>query len=84
MSLEEMLDLMTLVHEYSELPVRHNEDNLNGELAKRCPIDVNSYTLDSSHTKAHLLLQAHMSRLQLPHRYQIGSRSSYQNPPSHG
>lgn len=31
-----------------------------------CPLEVNSYTLDNSHTKAHLLLQAHFSHLQLP------------------
>ncbi|CAL4069160.1 unnamed protein product, partial [Meganyctiphanes norvegica] len=66
MTLIDMLDLLTQVHEYSELPVRHNEDNMNGGLAKSCPISVNQYTYDSPHTKAHLLLQAHMSRLQLP------------------
>lgn len=64
--MEDLLDLLTQVHEYDELPVRHNEDNMNGELAKSCPIEVNPYTYDSSHTKAHLLLQAHMSRLPLP------------------
>nr|XP_045603528.1 activating signal cointegrator 1 complex subunit 3-like [Procambarus clarkii] len=65
-TMEDLLDLLTQAHEYDQLPVRHNEDNLNGELAKSCPIEVNAYTYDSSHTKAHLLLQAHMSRLQLP------------------
>ena len=65
-TLEQILELLTEVQEYSELPVRHNEDNLNGELAKRCPIEVNPYTYDSPHTKAHLLLQAHMSHLPLP------------------
>ncbi|KAH8021383.1 hypothetical protein HPB51_015563 [Rhipicephalus microplus] len=34
------------------------------DLAKACPIPVDS--LDSPHTKAHLLFQAHFSRLQLP------------------
>lgn len=65
-SMEELLDLMTQAHEYNELPVRHNEDNLNAVLAKSCPIKVNEYTYDSPHTKTHLLLQAHMSRLKLP------------------
>lgn len=36
------------------------------ELAKNCPLKVNQYTLDSPHTKAQLLFQAHFSRLQLP------------------
>lgn len=66
MTLVDMLDLLTQVHEYSEIPVRHNEDKLNEGLAKSCPIAVNQYTYDSPHTKTHLLLQAHMSRLQLP------------------
>lgn len=65
-SLEDLLNVMTLVHEYSELPVRHNEDLLNEELAKECPIEVAPGTFNSSHTKAHLLLQCHFSRQQLP------------------
>ncbi|KAL7638072.1 UNVERIFIED_CONTAM: hypothetical protein RMT77_011697 [Armadillidium vulgare] len=65
-TLNDLLLILTEVHEYDELPVRHNEDNLNGELAKRCPIEVNPYTYDSPHTKAHLLLQSHMSRIPLP------------------
>ena len=39
---------------------------MNAELAKSCPLDVNQYTFDSSHTKAFLLLQSHISRLPLP------------------
>nr|XP_053627903.1 activating signal cointegrator 1 complex subunit 3-like [Cherax quadricarinatus] len=58
LTVEDFLDLLTQAYEYDQLPVRHNEDNLNGELAKSCPIEVNAYTYDSSHTKAHLLLQA--------------------------
>jgi len=65
-TLEELLVLLSDAHEYSELPVRHNEDLLNGELAKNCRLPVNMYSLDSSHTKTHLLLQAHFSRLSLP------------------
>ncbi len=36
------------------------------ELAKFCKIKVDSSTYDSPHTKTHLLLQAHFSRLTLP------------------
>lgn len=64
--LEEMLQLLCDVHEYEELPVRHNEDVLNEELSKRCPIPVESFSYDSPHTKANLLFQAHFSRLSLP------------------
>ncbi|XP_046669965.1 activating signal cointegrator 1 complex subunit 3-like [Homalodisca vitripennis] len=63
---EDLLQCLCNVHEYSQLPVRHNEDNLNGELAKLCPLPVDYIQLDSPHVKAHLLLQAHFSHIQLP------------------
>lgn len=66
LNLEELLRVLSDAYEYDQLPVRHNEDSLNGELAKSCPLAVDSYSLDSPHTKALLLLQAHFSRLQLP------------------
>ena len=53
---------MTDTEEYAELPVRHNEDELNAELARDCPLPVVDSTMDSPHTKAYLLLQAHFSR----------------------
>ena len=48
------------------MPVRHNEDLLNTELAKQCPVQLNAYTMDSPHQKVHLLLQSHFCRNQLP------------------
>ena len=36
------------------------------ELAKSCPVKVDSLTYDSPHTKTFLLMQAHFSRLPLP------------------
>ncbi|XP_021913277.1 activating signal cointegrator 1 complex subunit 3 isoform X2 [Zootermopsis nevadensis] len=65
-NVEQLLKILSDAHEYDQLPVRHNEDGLNGELAKSCPLQVDQYSLDSPHTKALLLLQAHFSRLQLP------------------
>jgi activating signal cointegrator complex subunit 3 len=62
----EILKLMTDVTEYNELPVRHNEDTLNADLAKLLPIAVNEFTYDDPHTKAHLLLQAHFTGTTLP------------------
>ncbi|XP_070568490.1 activating signal cointegrator 1 complex subunit 3-like [Ptychodera flava] len=62
----DLLNILSDAKEYAELPVRHNEDALNGNLAEKCPLEVNPYTYDSSHTKTHLLLQAYFSRLQLP------------------
>ena len=62
----ELLELFCLADEFSELPVRHNEDGLNEELAKLCPFPPSTPSWDSPHTKAFLLLQAHFGRMQLP------------------
>uniref|UniRef100_A0A6Q2ZC08 Activating signal cointegrator 1 complex subunit 3 n=1 Tax=Esox lucius TaxID=8010 RepID=A0A6Q2ZC08_ESOLU len=64
--IEDILSVLTDAEEYGELPVRHNEDQLNSELAQRLPLQVNPHSYDSAHTKTHLLLQAHFSRAQLP------------------
>ncbi|XP_006881253.1 PREDICTED: activating signal cointegrator 1 complex subunit 3 [Elephantulus edwardii] len=65
-TLEELLFILSDAEEYTDLPVRHNEDHMNSELAKCLPIEVNPHSFDSPHTKAHLLLQAHLSRAMLP------------------
>ena len=36
------------------------------DLAAQVPLPVDEYSLDSSHTKTHLLLQAHFGRVPLP------------------
>ena len=61
-----MLSHVQNAHEFSELPVRHNEDHVNSELAAKLPLSVDPHTYDSSNTKTHLLLQAHFSRVPLP------------------
>ncbi|WAR07339.1 ASCC3-like protein [Mya arenaria] len=65
-TIPELIDVLTNASEYAELPVRHNEDQLNSELSKSVPLEVNPHTLDSPHTKANLLLQCHFGRLPLP------------------
>ncbi|KAI1885583.1 hypothetical protein AGOR_G00205300 [Albula goreensis] len=65
-SLQDLLLVLTDAEEYAELPVRHNEDQLNSELARRLPLEVNPHSYDSAHTKTHLLLQAHFSHAPLP------------------
>ncbi|XP_064563296.1 activating signal cointegrator 1 complex subunit 3 [Zonotrichia leucophrys gambelii] len=65
-NVEELLLILTNADEYTDLPVRHNEDQMNSELAKHLPIEVNPHSFDSSHTKTHLLLQAHFSHAMLP------------------
>ncbi|XP_071957193.1 activating signal cointegrator 1 complex subunit 3-like [Antedon mediterranea] len=62
----DLINILANAHEFNELPVRHNEDGINSELAKKLPLEVNQHSFDDPHTKAHLLFQAHFCRLQLP------------------
>ena len=39
---------------------------MNSELTENVPLEVNKYSYDSPHTKAHLLLESHFSRNALP------------------
>lgn len=66
LTVDQYLYILCNSYEYNELPVRHNEELLNEELAKLCRYSVDQYSYDSPHTKAFLLLQAHFSRLPLP------------------
>merc|ERR1719359_1234832 len=68
LSFVELMRVLCECPEYDELPVRHNEDKLNAEFAENCPleIDLAVQAYDSPHTKAFLLLQAHMWGLALP------------------
>ena len=66
MSLEDVLIVLCDSTEFDQLPVRHNEDLLNADLAKNCPLDTSRRSMESPNTKALLLLQAHFSRIQLP------------------
>lgn len=49
--------VLCAAHEFEELPVRHNEDKLNLQLARDVRWEVDTRTLDDPHTKANLLLQ---------------------------
>jgi len=61
-----LLRILCDAAEFAELPVRHNEDQVNGLLALDVLLPVDENALDSPHVKAHLLLQAHMGRTPLP------------------
>ncbi len=68
MSFLEILRMLCDCPEYAELPVRHNEDKTCMELSEELPIplDPSHQAFDSPHTKAFLLLQAHLFRRELP------------------
>ncbi|KAK1273205.1 hypothetical protein QJS04_geneDACA008017 [Acorus gramineus] len=65
-SLEVFLHVLSGASEYDELPVRHNEENINEALSQRVPYTVDKHRLDDPHVKANLLFQAHFSQLELP------------------
>ncbi|CAI2174252.1 1160_t:CDS:10, partial [Funneliformis geosporum] len=66
-TIRDILGILCNSDEYSELPVRHNEDLQNQDLEKELPWSVQSHLpYDSPHAKAFLLLQAHLIRTKLP------------------
>eukprot|EP01135_Chromosphaera_perkinsii_P001316 Nk52_evm43s164 gene=Nk52_evmTU43s164 len=65
-TIEDILKVLSDSAEFAELPVRHNEDLHNEELAKELPFAPPPNTFDSSHTKTFLLLQARLCRSKLP------------------
>lgn len=65
-SLETLLKILSGAAEYDLLPVRHNEDKVNAELAKIVPWQVDAATLDDPHTKANLLFQMYFEKAELP------------------
>jgi activating signal cointegrator complex subunit 3 len=65
-TIESLLSLLCNTAEYDELPVRHNEEHLNEQLADLLPIKFEAHAYEDPHVKAHLLLQAHFSHCVLP------------------
>ncbi|KAH3727106.1 hypothetical protein DPMN_053031 [Dreissena polymorpha] len=65
-SIQELISVLSNASEYAELPVRHNEDQINSELAKSLPLELNPHLMDSAHTKTNILLQCHFGQVQLP------------------
>ena len=63
---KDLIPLLSNAIEFACLPVRHNEDILNEALSHLVPLKVSKATLESPHTKANLLLQAHFERCPLP------------------
>ncbi|QDZ24777.1 Sec63 domain-containing protein [Chloropicon primus] len=70
MSLQETFEVLCAACEYDEMPVRHNEDLLNAELAEQVMgaggWEVNVEDSDDPHFKVNVMFQAYFSRLPLP------------------
>ncbi|RKU45860.1 hypothetical protein DL546_007682 [Coniochaeta pulveracea] len=77
-SFNDVLKWMCHATEYDELPVRHNEDLINAELSRNLPLPANDFGLPmwDPHVKSFLLLQAHMSRIELPITDYVGDQTS--------
>ncbi|CAF4053652.1 unnamed protein product, partial [Rotaria sp. Silwood2] len=60
-----LLDIVANAAEYEHIPIRHHEDNILKQLATRLPNKLNNVKFNDPHVKANLLLQAHLSRIQL-------------------
>lgn len=74
----DVLSWLSLATEFDELPVRHNEDLINAELAKNLPLGPTDLGLPmwDPHVKAFLLLQAHFDRIELPITDYVGDLNS--------
>ncbi|KAK5998394.1 Meiotically up-regulated gene 81 protein [Cladobotryum mycophilum] len=74
----DVLSWMCHATEYDELPVRHNEDLVNDTLSENLPYPGNSFGLPmwDPHVKSFLLLQAFMSRIDLPITDYVGDQTS--------
>ena len=75
---KDVLSWMCGATEFDELPVRHNEDLINSELSQNLPLNATSLGLPmwDPHVKAFLLLQAYMSRIDLPITDYVGDQNS--------
>jgi len=75
---QDVLSWMCSATEFDELPVRHNEDLINAELSKNLPLSADALGLPmwDPHVKAFLLLQAYMSRIDLPISDYVGDQNS--------
>ncbi|OZC07839.1 Sec63 domain protein [Onchocerca flexuosa] len=75
-TVEELMKVLADCPEYDEIPVRHNEDQINAQLQQVMPLKLPANAaMDSSHTKAFLLLEAHLSRIKLMTDYITDQRS---------
>ena len=63
--LKGLVEILASAAEHEQLPVRHREEQLLGQLAQRVPLKLPQAKFNDPHVKSNLLLQAHLSRLQL-------------------
>lgn len=70
-SIIELLSVMCHATEYALFPVRHNEDKINMDLAKRLNLKLHGQPIDSPHVKVYILLHMYLGNLELPNQEYI-------------
>ncbi|GIY38375.1 u5 small nuclear ribonucleoprotein 200 kDa helicase [Caerostris extrusa] len=60
-----LLEIISSAAEYECVPIRHREDNLLKQLSTKLPHKLANPKFSDPHVKTNLLLQAHLSRMQL-------------------
>jgi activating signal cointegrator complex subunit 3 len=68
LSIYQLIEILSHCEEYDEVPMRHNEENLNAALASLCRYQVDKNKYDCPKVKTLLLFQAYFSGLPLPIR----------------
>ena len=61
-----LLEIIASASEFDSMPIRHKEDMVLKQLAERLPHKPQSSKFTDPRVKVNLLLQAHLSRVQLP------------------
>ncbi|ESN94050.1 hypothetical protein HELRODRAFT_102998 [Helobdella robusta] len=60
-----LIEIIANASEYDSIPIRHHEDSILKQLAAKLPNKLQSPKFNDPHVKTNLLLQAHLSRMQL-------------------
>ncbi|CAK9298582.1 unnamed protein product [Gordionus sp. m RMFG-2023] len=63
--LKGFIEIISNASEYETIPIRHHEDNILKQLANKVEYKLTNPKYSDPHVKANLLLQAHLSRMQL-------------------
>ncbi|EDV19743.1 uncharacterized protein TRIADDRAFT_51100 [Trichoplax adhaerens] len=66
-----LIEILASSAEYENIPIRRHEERILAKLAQRVPYKLPDLKFNDSHNKTNLLLQAHMSRIQLPPELQM-------------
>ncbi|SMR51251.1 unnamed protein product [Zymoseptoria tritici ST99CH_1E4] len=64
--LKGILEIVTAATEFEDIQIRRHEESVLQLIYDRIPAKLSDLNLESPHTKAFILLQAHFSRMQLP------------------